>query len=73
MIDKKATGLQICVMAEKAGFNQAGLARKMGLSTHVINRWANGKNLPSPGNFLEISRIVGCTIEDLLIEVKGDC
>lgn len=51
MIDKRATGLQICIMAEKAGFNQAGLARKMGLSTHVINRWANGKNLPSPGNF----------------------
>lgn len=72
MIDKKATGIQICIMAEKAGFNQAELARKMDLSAQVINRWVNGKTLPSPGYFLKISRIIGCTIEDLLIEEKSD-
>jgi transcriptional regulator with XRE-family HTH domain len=50
----------------KKGLTQTDLANKLGVSPIYVNRWCNGKVLPSLTYFFEISKILKVKMEDLI-------
>lgn len=53
------------LMATK-GFNQIRLADETGISKILINKYINGKTVPSILNLMKIARALGCTLDELL-------
>ena len=45
----------------------APLARKMGISPKAIYKWFEGKSLPSLDRLVELSGILGCSLNELII------
>lgn len=45
---------------------QLQMALKIGSATPIY-RWCRGEYLPSVEHFLQISKILGCTIEDIIV------
>ena len=52
-------------MLEK-GLSQTDLAVKLGVSPVYVNRWCNGKVLPSLIYFFKISKILNIKMDELL-------
>ena len=72
MIDKVKTGMNIMQKAKEKGMNQKMLSDALGVDTNYVNRWVNGKILPTLHFMLPLSRILGCSMEDLLVESVED-
>ena len=66
-IDVKATGLNICSRLEAHEILKSELRLYLGYTY----RWPEGKNLPTLQNLYAISRIVGVSINDLLVTVPA--
>ena len=70
-IDVKATGLNICFRLEAHEILKSELRLYLGYtSAEAIYRWSEGKNLPTLQNLYAISRILGISINDLLVTVS---
>ena len=70
-IDVKATGLNICSRLKEREILKSELRLYLGYtSAEAIYRWAEGKNLPTLQNLYAISRILGVSINDLLVTVS---
>lgn len=48
------------------GLNQQEAADALGVSRVIVARWEAGKSKPSADNLVKLSKLYGCTIEDLL-------
>ena len=71
-IDVKATGLNICSRLEAHEILKSELRLYLGYtSAEAIYRWTEGKNLPTLQNLYAISRILGVSINDLLVTVSA--
>ena len=71
-IDVKATGLNICSHLEECEILKSELRIYLGYtSAEAIYRWSEGKNLPTLQNLYAISRILGVSINDLLVTVSA--
>lgn len=71
-IDVRATGLNICSRLEAHEILKSELRLYLGYtSAEAIYRWSEGKNLPTPQNLYAISRILGVSINDLLVTVSA--
>ena len=53
------------------GLTQQELARLVGLSRQSLNRIENGRTVPSTVVALQLSRAVGCRVEDLFELTDG--
>ncbi len=72
VIDVKATGLNICSRLEAHEILKSELRLYLGYtSAEAIYRWPEGKNLPTLQNLYAISRILGVSINDLLVMVPA--
>ena len=72
VIDVKATGRNICSRLEAHEILKSELRLYLGYtSAEAIYRWPKGKNLPTLQNFYAISRILGVSINDLLVTVPA--
>lgn len=47
---------------------QADLAERMGVSQPTVWEWVHGESIPTVARLIEISRITGITIDDLVKE-----
>lgn len=66
-VDKRATGLKIYRLLEKAELSREEIAEFLELnSTRVIYDWANGSKLPSTENLLNLAKLFNVQIEDIL-------
>lgn len=72
MIDKVKTGMNIMQKAKEKGMNQKMLSVELGVDANYVNRWVNGKILPTLHFMLPLSRILGCSMEELLVESEED-
>ena len=71
-IDVKATGLNICSRLKEHEILKSELRLYLGYtSAEAIYRWSEGKNLPTLQNLYAISRILGVSINDLLVMVPA--
>ena len=71
-IDVHATGLNICSRLEAHEILKSELRLYLGYtSAEAIYRWPEGKNLPTLQNLYAISRILGISINELLVTVPA--
>lgn len=69
MKDNKIAELLIKLRKEK-GFTQTDLADKLDISFQAVSKWERGENLPDAFLLIEIARIYGITVDEIL---KGEC
>lgn len=51
---------------KRAGLNQADLAEKLGVDTSLISRWEKGEREPSTQQVVDLSRVIGVSLDYLL-------
>jgi transcriptional regulator with XRE-family HTH domain len=66
MIDNKVVGQAISRMRQDAGMTQQALAACLNVSHQAVSKWENGTALPDVLTLLEISKLFGITMEQLL-------
>lgn len=72
-ISKKKTGTRIRSLLVESGLNVSELQNKMELdSPQAIYKWLNGTNFPSLENLLELSRIFGLSMEEIIVIEEGE-
>ena len=51
---------------KKAGLSQAEAAAQLGVSSVAVCHWETGKHHPRGKLLLEVARVYGCTVDELL-------
>lgn len=68
MKDNKVAELLIRLRKEN-GFTQSDLADRLDISFQAVSKWERGENLPDAFTLIEIAKIYGITVDEIL---KGD-
>lgn len=66
-MNQKKIGKFIFEMRMKNGFSQAQLAKMIPVSRQAVSNWELGKALPDIAILLELSKIFGVSIDELLL------
>lgn len=64
------SGMRIQELRVKAGMTQATLGTQMGVAQCVVSEWEKEVYLPKARQLPELSRVLGCSINDLF--TSGD-
>ena len=68
VIDMRETGLNLTRLRRQRGIRVKDIQEALGFTTTVaIYKWERGETLPSLDNILALSRMLGCSIEDILV------
>ena len=68
VIDVKATGQRIRELRRAKGITARELSEFMGFTEpQAVYKWQRGDSLPTVDNLFALSRILGTTMEDILI------
>lgn len=51
---------------KEKGLTQEQLGEKLGITFKAVSKWENGKGLPDPSIMIELSNILGITVNELL-------
>jgi len=51
----------------RAGLNQAGLAKKIGVSRESVSKWLKGEAIPQPDKLLRIGMLLGLAFEQMVV------
>lgn len=60
-------GKQIAKMRKNKGYTQEALAEILDISPQSISKWENGHSLPETALLPTLSRLFGCSIDDILM------
>ena len=71
-MDQVKTGNLIAYCRKEKGLTQAALAEQLGVSDRAVSKWETGRSIPDADNMLELSRILGITVDELLKGEKTD-
>lgn len=66
MIDKTLFGKRISQLRRKTGLSQSELAEKLGITSQAVSKWECGSALPDVELLLELSRLYGVSINEML-------
>lgn len=67
-LDKRAIGLRLYEIFRGSDYSYEQIAEILGLaSSHVIYDWMSGKKMPSTERIVNISLLMGVSIESILI------
>ena len=66
MIDNRIVGKTIAMLRQSKGMTQQQLAAAMNVSHQAVSKWENGAALPDIQTLVELTRLFGVTIEQLL-------
>lgn len=58
--------MDIVEARKRAGFTQEEVARRLKLTTGAIAQWETGRCFPKRTRILEVARLYGCTVDELL-------
>lgn len=67
----KALGNNIRYQLEKNNLTQKYLAWKLGVTESTLSRWCRGKRIPSLSVVYAMSKIFGCTMDELMEGTDG--
>lgn len=56
---------------DQAGFNSAGLAKKLEVSREAVSKWLNGQSLPRPDKLLKLALLVGLKFDQIVVKAGG--
>ena len=71
-LDVKLTGQRIHDVMKEQGYSVRQLQEKLDLTCpHVVYKWIHGSCIPSTDNLYRLSKILGVSMKDLLVEVVG--
>lgn len=66
-VDLKKTGSKIRKQMHIADIESDTLAKRLGYADRsTVNRWTRGQSMPSYENLINMTRILGCKIRDLV-------
>ncbi|MCL2022808.1 MAG: helix-turn-helix transcriptional regulator [Oscillospiraceae bacterium] len=57
-------------LRKKNGFSQEDLAEKIGVSRQAISKWERAESSPDTNNLIEISRLYGVSLDELLFTTE---
>ena len=60
--------MRIVAARKKAGLTQAQVAEALGISDAAVNQWEKGKTFPKTELLPKLSKLLGCTVDELLKE-----
>ncbi len=67
-IIKKQIGANIASYRKRTSMTQAGLADKLNYSDKAVSKWERGESIPDVITLVELSRLFGITVDDLLVD-----
>ncbi len=67
MLDIEKIGKQIQLLRKEKGYTGERLAEMLDVSPQAISKWENGRCLPETQLLPELARVLGCTIDALLM------
>ena len=53
-------------LRKAAGLSQEDLANLVGVTQGAVSQWESGKSFPQAKLLIQISKILSCTVDDLL-------
>ena len=65
-MDQKKIGTFIVPCRKEAGYPQAVLGEKLGVTDRAVSKWETGKSLPDPSLMLPLCGLLGITVNELL-------
>lgn len=71
MFDTVKIGKQIAARRKAQNLTQAALADLMGVSFQAVSNWERGNSMPDIGKLPDLTRALGCTMDDLLGQTPG--
>lgn len=66
LFDSYKAGKQIALLRKSRGITQEELAQKLSVSPQAISKWENGHTMPEVSILVELSKILGVTIDEIL-------
>ena len=67
MLDNVKAGKQIALFRKNRGLTQEDVSRQLNISPQAVSKWENGHSMPELSLLVELSELLGCTIDQLLI------
>ena len=65
-MNQEKIGRFIAECRKKKGFTQAALAEQIGVTDRAVSKWETGRSLPDAGIMLELTDLLGITVNELL-------
>ena len=65
-MDQEKIGVFIAACRKEAGYTQAALGEKLGVTDRAVSKWETGKSLPDPSLMLPLCGLLGITVNELL-------
>lgn len=65
-MNQTKTGKLIAKCRKEKRLTQAKLAEKLGITDRAVSKWETGKGMPDPSVMLELCKILGITVNELL-------
>jgi transcriptional regulator with XRE-family HTH domain len=62
----------LATIRKRAGFTQATLSQKIGISKHTISQWETGNETPSPRNRLKLATALSISMDELDQLIRGE-
>lgn len=69
-MDQLKIGKFISACRKDAGYTQAALGEKLGITDRAVSKWENGKSMPDVSIMLELCSILNITVNELLTGKK---
>lgn len=66
-IDSILTGNKIKALMNQKQVDVKLLANSLGVSNQAVYKWLNGKALPSLDNIFQISKLLGTSVDELIV------
>ena len=63
-------GERLLAYRNRVGLSQEKLAEKIGVTRQTVSKWELGQTTPEMDKLLEMSKIFGINVDDLLDETK---
>lgn len=58
----------LAILRKRAGYTQETLAEALGVSRQAVGKWESGQGLPEAATLLDLSDLLGCTLDQLMRE-----
>ena len=72
MIHERLTGRKIKRVCEERGLTVQEIQKRMGIGAHKsVYNWFNGKAMPTLDNYYTLCKILGVSMESLIVEDEG--
>ena len=65
---KRQIGNNIVLCRKRMQLTQAGLAEKLNYSDKAVSKWERGESMPDVLTLMQLARVLGVTVDDLLSE-----